>query len=197
MKYLQHSALVLLIGVALIFSGCATLQHVGLSPLNFSLQRVSSLQIAGIDVTRTKSVEELNMFQVARATLAVSRKNIPLNLTVHIQSENPVSNQIAAKLVNMDWTLILDGRRTISGVIDRPVTIPAGSSREIPLRLTLNLFDFFNDKSALDLLDLALAFAGEGGGIPRGVALEIHPTVDTPFGPIKYGRPFLIEAKQH
>jgi len=184
------------LAIVLLLAGCAGMPPaMDLSQVKFSLERVSDVHVAGIDVSRLHSVDELNMFQLARATLAVSRQQLPLDLTVHVKSENPLANRIAARIVRMDWTLVLEGRDTISGTFDRPVEIAAGSDAEIPLRLSLNLFEFFNEKSATDLLDLALAFAGEGGGIPHGVALKIRPTVDTPLGPIRYGRPFLIEPR--
>ena len=178
----------------LLLAGCATLPpSAELAKLNFTLDRISDVHVAGIDISNIKSVEDLNHFQLARAVLAVSRQRLPLELTLHLKSENPLANHVAARLVRMGWTLILDGRDTISGSIDRPVEITAGDTQEIPLRLSLNMYDFFNEKSAMDMLDLALAFAGEGGGIPHGVALRLSPTVDTPLGPIRYGTPILIE----
>lgn len=180
---------------ALLMSACATMPSIDLSQVRFSLDRVSDVHVAGIDVSNIDSAEELNPFQVARATLALSRKELPLELTLHLKSENPAANRVAARLVRVEWTLILNGRDTISGTIDRPVRIPAGSSEEIPLRLRLNMFDFFNEKSAMDMLDLALAFAGAGGRVPNGVALRLYPTIDTPLGPIRYSRPIVVEPR--
>jgi len=180
--------------VLLLLSSCATLQKGGdLSSVKFSLDRVSSVRVAGIDLMSFHSVNEMNMFQVARATLAVSRKQLPLDMTVHLKTENPMVNRVAATVVSMDWTLMLDGRETVSGTLNKKVTIPAGEVRNIPLQLSLNMFEYFNEKSALDMLDLALAFAGEGGGVPEGVVLKVRPTIDTPFGPISYGKALLIE----
>lgn len=180
--------------VALITAGCATLQQkIDLSEVKFTLDHVSDVHVAGIDISDIESIEDLNMFQLARATLAVSRERLPLDLTLHLKSENPLTNQVAARLVRMEWTLILDGRETISGTMERAVSIPAGGSQQIPLRISLNMFEFFNEKSAIDLLDLALAFAGEGGGVPHGLALKILPTIDTPFGPIRYTTPLVVE----
>jgi hypothetical protein len=176
-----------------IFSGCATMSPVDLSQVRFSLERVSDVHVAGIDISGMRSAEELNPFQLARATLAFSRQRLPLEMTLHLKSENPFANRVAARLVSMEWTLMLDGRETISGSMDRPVRIPAGEVQEIPIRLHLNMFDYFDEKSAMDLLDLALAFAGEGGGIPHGVALKVRPVIDTPLGAIRYGTPLLIE----
>lgn len=181
----------------LLMSGCAfILPPSDLSQVKFSLDRVSAVKLAGINLMNISTPDELNVFQIARATLALSRENLPLNLTLHIKSENPLANQVAAKLTRMDWTLVLDGRDTISGSMEKNIQLAAGKSTDIPLNLSLNMFDFFNEKSAMDMIELALAFAGEDGQIPQGVALKVRPTIDTPLGPITYGRDLLIKAQE-
>jgi len=193
MKHIQRLAVILGATLLLLLSSCAALQQaMELSSVKFTFDRVSSVRVAGIDLMNLHSVDQLNMFQVARATLAVSRENLPLDLTVHVKTENPLINQVAATLVSMDWTLMLDGRETISGTLNDRISLPAGEAQTIPLRLSLNMFKFFNEKSAVDMLDLALAFAGSKGSVPQGVALKIHPTIDTPLGLMRY-KEMLIE----
>ncbi len=181
---------------ALFASGCATMmQATDLSKVKFSLERISDIRLAGIDLLGISSPEDLNMFQMARATLAISREKLPLNLTLHLKSENPLANKVAAKLIRLDWTLILDGRETIHGSMEKSIKLAAGKAEDIPLQLNLNMFEFFNEKSLMDMFELALAFAGEDGAIPQGVALKIRPTIDTIFGPITYDKGILVEAK--
>ncbi|ATX82061.1 hypothetical protein Ga0123462_1197 [Mariprofundus ferrinatatus] len=180
---------------SLFLASCATMQHVSeLSNVKFTLDRVSDVRIAGIDVMNFSDAQQLNVYQVGRITLATARENLPLDITLHLKTENPVINQVAATLTRMEWTLMLDGRDTISGVLQDQITLQAGETSDIPLRLSLNMFQFFDEKNALDMLDLALAFAGEGGGIPQGVALKIRPTINTIFGPFTY-KPILIEPR--
>jgi len=182
----------------LFLTACATLMTpADLSKVKFSLDRVSAVRVAGIDLMKIESLDELNMFQVGRATMALSQNNLPLDLTLHLKSENPLANQVAARLLRMDWTLVLDGRDTISGTLEKHVQIAAGEAQDIPLNLSLNMLEFFDERSAMDMLDLALAFAAEDGAMPQGVALRIRPTIDTIFGPITYGKALLIESHKN
>ena len=194
-----HRRLPLIIAMAatLFLGACATLQQVSeLSKVKFTLDRVSAVRVAGIDLMNIEALDQLNMFQLGRVSLAVSRENLPLDITLHMKTENPLVNQVAATLIRMEWTLMLDGRETVSGTLEEDVTLPAGEALDIPLKLSLNMFEFFNEKNAMDMLDLALAFAGENGAVPKGVALKIRPTIDTIFGPITYGNPILIEPRR-
>lgn len=193
MRQFQRLATMLVTTLMLLLSSCASLQQaMDFSSVKFTFDRISSARVAGIDLMNLDSVEQLNMFQMARATLALSRENLPLDLTVHVKTENPLINHVAATLVSMDWTLMLDGRETISGTLNEHVTLAAGEVQTIPLRLSLNMFRFFNDKNAVDMLDLALAFAGSNGSVPEGVAMKIRPTIDTPLGLMRY-KEMLIE----
>jgi len=102
---LQYQRMQTVLGIIalLSFSGCASMtQHSDLSKVKFSLDHISNVSVAGINLTHIQSPEDLNMFQIARATLAVSRENLPLNLTLHLKSENPLANKIAAKLIRID-----------------------------------------------------------------------------------------------
>lgn len=187
MKTNRYFQIVLVLLLLLLPVSCASLKDVmNLAEVKFSFDHVSSVSVGGIDVMKIRSVREINMAKVARATLMVTRGNLPLELTVHIRTENPLINTVAATLVAMDWTLMLEGRETISGTLNERVTLPAGQTQTIPLRFSLNMVDFFSEKNALDMLDLALAIAGENGKIPKGVALKIRPTIQTPLGVIRY-----------
>ncbi|WP_152909290.1 LEA type 2 family protein [Mariprofundus ferrooxydans] len=178
----------------LLTAGCASFkQAYDLSQVKFKLDHISAVRVAGIDLMHIDSPDQLNVYQMARATLAVSRNNLPLDLTLHLTSENPLANRIATTLSRMDWTLILDGRETISGTLEEDISLPAGQVLDIPLHLKLNMLEFFDAENAMELLDMALAFAGENGRIPQGVALKIRPVINTPFGPMHYGKPLLIK----
>ncbi|MFC1662197.1 hypothetical protein ACFL3S_12235 [Gemmatimonadota bacterium] len=176
-------------------SSCATLQQLAaLRNVDFSLDRISNLRLAGIDLGRIGSYDEIGLADAGRLALAVTQSRLPLDFQLHLLAENPAENDTEARLLSMDWTLLLQDRETLSGVFEDEVLLPPGQPQDIPLTISLNLMDFF-EGSARDLVELALSLAGQGGA-PKEVALRATPMIDTPLGPIRYPQPITIFSRE-
>ncbi len=184
---------VLLAGVTL-WSGCQTLREVAqLRNVKFQLDRVSNAQLSGIDLRSLRSYEDLGGVQVARLASDVSNGRLPLSFTLHLQGTNPEGNSVDARLTQMEWTLLLQDKETISGTTDRGVVMSPGTPTDIPLELSLNLLDFFDD-NLRGLVELASAF-GEGAP-PATVELRMRPTIQTAVGPIRYPEPITVTRQE-
>ena len=94
----------------------------------------------------------------------------------------------------MAWTLLLQDRETLSGVLENEILLLPGEPTDVPLTISLNLMEFF-DGSAQDLLELALSIADQGGA-PKEIALRATPTIRTPLGPMQYPRPITILSRE-
>ncbi|MGI9628322.1 MAG: hypothetical protein ACR2QM_15925 [Longimicrobiales bacterium] len=179
----------------LLSTSCATLQQMAaLRQVDFSLDGVSEVRLAGIDMSRVRSHSDLGLADAARLARAVSNRELPLSLRLDLVGENPADNGTTARLVQMDWTLLLEARETVSGVFEREVVLPPGDPQPIPLSVSLNLVEFF-EGSAVDLFEMALSLAGQGGE-PKDVSLRATPTVNTALGPIRYPGPITIVGGQ-
>ena len=178
----------------LLLASCATLRQVAaLRRVAFDLDRVTGARLAGIDVARVRSYDDLSAAQLATIALAITRDELPLAFDLHLQARNPADNP-TARLLEMDWTLLIDDQETVSGVLDRAYELAPGVDTDIPVTVRLDLLDFFQ-RDAEDLAELALAIAGAEGE-PRRVALRAQPTIDTPLGPIRYPEPITIVSRQ-
>ena len=175
----------------LAMTGCATLQQVmALRDVDFSFDRVADVRLAGVELERVRSFSDLGLVEAARLTSAVAERDLPLSLDVHLNATNPEDNTVDARLVRMDWTLLIEGREALSGVFDDEVILPPGEPRDVPFPVTLNLVEFV-DGSARDLFDMALALAGAGGE-PAELAIRASPVVQTVLGPIRYPSPLIL-----
>ena len=195
MKTLSRTLLTaaLLLGVAATTQGCQTLREIAaLRSVNFALDNVTNARLAGVDIQRFRSYEDLTATDIMRIGAAVADRRLPLRFQLHLAARNPEENQVQARMVRMAWTLLIEDRETISGIVDENIVLPPGEVRDIPVAIEVDLVDFF-DRSARDLVDLALAVAGEGE--PRNIKLRATPTIDTPIGQIEYPEPITIVSR--
>jgi len=184
------AALVLLAG-----AGCQTLREIAaLRNVAFTLDHVTDARLAGVDVQRLKSYQDLSLIEVAKLGRALIKKELLLDFELHVRAENPPDNPVQARLVRMDWTLLIDDRETISGVFDDNIVLPPGQPTDVPIPISLNLVDFF-EHGVQDLVELALSVAGQGGE-PKRIKLQAIPTIDTALGPIRYPKPIVIISKE-
>ena len=176
-------------------AGCATLQQLAaLRDVDFALDRLSDVRLAGIDLTRVTSYSQLGVADAGRLAAAVAQRNLPMDFRVHLTALNPADNSVDARLVRMDWTLLLQDRETLSGVFAEETLLRRGQPTDVPIAVSLDLMDFFQG-NAQDLLNLALSLAGRGGP-PTEVTLRATPTVDTALGPIRYPQPITIVSRE-
>ena len=94
----------------------------------------------------------------------------------------------------MQWSLFLDARETISGILDTATVLPAGQATDVALVARMNLVQYVSGGLG-DLVTLARALAGAPDAHTE-VRLRATPTVDTPLGPITYPEPITIVKKE-
>lgn len=179
------------ISALLLLTGCATLQQIGaLQRVDFSLQGVSNVRLAGIDFSEVRSFSDLSLGDAAALASAIQSRDLPLQLELDVLAENPADNYADARLLEMAWTLFLEDRETVNGVVREELVLPRGQPTPVPVEVGLNLVDFY-EGNARDLFELARSLAGLGGE-PKEVALEALPTVQTDLGPIRYPEPLRL-----
>jgi hypothetical protein len=172
-------------------TGCATLQQItALRQVNFAIDRVSEVRLAGIDLTARRSYADLSLSEATTLATALTRKDLPLAFTLHLRAENPADNRVSARLTRMRWTMLLEDHETVSGTVEHEYTFPPGAPQDLPIAIELNLTEFF-ERNARDLFELALNLAGQGGA-PKNVTLRAVPTIQTSLGPIQYPQPITI-----
>jgi hypothetical protein len=191
MRRRRHALLAIAV-VAL--TGCATLQQIAaLRDVDFEVDRLSDVRLAGVDIARVTSFSQLSAADVARLASAVSQRTLPMEFRLHLTATNPADNTVDARLVRMDWTLLLQDRETLSGVFADETLLRRGVATDVPIGISLDLTDFFQG-SAQDLFNLARSLANPGGP-PTQVTLRATPTVDTAIGPIRYPGPITIVSR--
>jgi hypothetical protein len=202
----KRSAVCITLVSLLPLQGCATLGEIArtltnLKRLQFRLEGIGDSSLAGVSLAGKSEVGDFSISDGIRLLAAFRSKRLPARFLLEVGARNPNdgsggSTRTTSTLTRFDWRLLIDDRPTISGGIDRPLEIPGtGQSTTIPLRMELDLYEFFGNRGYDDLLKLALALGGRNGDISR-VALDARPSVSTPLGEIAYPEPITIVSRE-
>jgi hypothetical protein len=202
----RPAVLVALLAACLILGSCAALNDmasvlVNLQRLKFRLGAVHGFRVVGIDIGGKTRVSDFNAADILKLGQAYAAKKLPVEFILDVLAVNPNdgtggSTRTVSTLTSLESRLLIDDKPTVTGNIDQPVEIPGtGQESVLPIRLSLDLLEFFGNRSANDVLNLVLALGGKSGS-PARLALDARPTVTTPLGPITYpGRLTIVSAE--
>jgi len=169
--------------------------------LEFKLGSVKDFSLAGVNLSRVNSLGDLSISQGLKLTNSFRKKELPADFTLMLNAKNPNdgtggSKETKATIKNIDWRLFIDGVETISGVVNDNIVVPGtGSAVDIPIRMDLDLYDFFGNKGYDRLINLAMALGGSKGSSSK-ITLDIKPTVSTGIGDIRYPGRIKVVDKQ-
>ncbi len=175
---------------------CQNLQQLSsLKLMKFDLDRVSNVRLAGIDVLNLKSARDLGALDLLRVTQAIARRDVPLSFNLHVAAEAPQNLPVTAKLSTMEWTLFLQNKEAVSGLLNQSISLPAGQRVDIPVEIKLNAVDFV-EGNAQNLVELVKNLIGSGDN-PVNLRLSARPTIQTPLGPFRFPNAIDVVSKTY
>lgn len=172
-----------------------------LQRLTFKLGEVHDFRLAGISLDGRSRISQFSFADGLRLIEGFRSKKLIADFVLDVKALNPNdgtggSPQTVATLAGLESRLLIDGTPTVIGDIERAVEIPGtGQESVIPIRLSLDLLEFFGNRQYEDLLNLALAIGGANRD-PARVALDAQPRVNTAYGPVTYPGRITIVAKE-
>jgi hypothetical protein len=205
----KHALLIaLILPGLLVLSGCAELQQLAssllsLQKLQFKLGSVHDFNLLGIRFGAKSTLRDFSAMDGFALVQGFQSKRLPAEFVLDIQVRNPNdgsggTRQTISTLTSLESRLLIDGKTTVTGNIDKAMEIPGtGQATIIPIRLSLDLYEFFGNNGYDELLGLALAIGGRSGSSSR-LTLDAQPRVTTPFGEIVYpGRITIVDKEFH
>jgi hypothetical protein len=203
----KRSVIVCVILASLLaFESCATLSDMAsviaaLQKLKFKLLGVRDFRLLGLDISGKTKISDFSAVDAVRLVQSYTSKKLPVDFVVDVLAINPNdgtggTRKTTSTLTALECRLLIDGQPTIIGNIDQAIEIPGtGQETVIPLRLSLDMFEFFAGKKYEELVQMALAIGGKNRSAAR-LALDAQPTVSTPAGPITYpGRVTIVSTE--
>lgn len=178
--------------ILILSSGCSGVYDaiVNLQRLQFKLDKVTDLKVAGVRFSNLSSISEINITDAATLLASFNSGKLPVSFVLNVLAKNPNdgtrgTKKSSAVIENLAWRLFIDNKETVNGNVGN-ITVPGvGESTKIPVQVNLDLLKFFRDGSYESLINLALALGGKNGSSSR-LTLKAKPTVRTEFGPITY-----------
>ncbi len=195
-KAKTRSLAVLAVFSLLFLGSCAMLQDMAsaisnLQRLRFKLGAVHDFQLMGISFSGKTRLNQFSVMDGVKLFQAFQSRSLPAGFVLDVLAVNPNdgtggSPKTVSTLTSLESRLLIDGTPTVTGNIEQPVEIPGtGQESVIPIRLTIDLYEFFGNKKYNDLINLALAIGGANQDGAR-LALDAQPRVSTPYGAITY-----------
>jgi hypothetical protein len=184
--------LVLFVAITFTFYKCSIYQTItNLSRLQFKLGEINSFRVNDLDISNKSSLNDFNATDLIKLTTSFTQGKLPVSFVLNVDAKNPNDGtggyaRTDATLKSFRWRLFIDDKETISGNIDSPVTVPGtGEVTKIPLRVNIDLLQFFKDQGFERVINLALTLGGKNGSTSK-ITLYATPTVSTPIGNITY-----------
>lgn len=188
-----------------VFQGCSILQNLSsMKQVQFRIGSLSGISIGGVSVMGKQKVTDFSVGETMSLAGKVAGRSLPLSLTVNVEARNPnetvqgngMSMSGIATLQSMEWRLLIDDVPTLSGIIQGPITLPAGGEIvTIPITTEFNLFSVFEERGYAGMAKLAFALANPGSS-QVSVILDAKPVIETFLGNMTYpGRITIIEKE--
>jgi len=182
----------------IIISSCSqvsdiTRSLIGLKELKFNIQNYENFAVSGIKLDNISSTKDFSIVDGLKLIKLFNNKNLIFSFRVNVVAVNPNTVRgkklnTRAKITELSYLFMLDGRETIKGKIEDELIVPAGGeSITIPIEARIDLLKFFADKTYEEVVKLVLSLGGMNRS-NRKMELFINPTIDTPIGDLSPGK---------
>ena len=172
-----------IVGISSQFNtGCTTFDTLAnITRLQFKLGSVNNFSLAGVNLSNKRNIGDFSVTDVLRLTEGFANDNLQAGFTLNVLARNPNtpggSQNTTSAVTRMDWRLLIDQKPTISGVMGSEIIVPGtGQTATIPINMSLNLMEFFNNLGYEGIVKLALALGGVSGS-PTRITLKAIPAM--------------------
>ncbi|MDC1068021.1 hypothetical protein OAQ99_02550 [Candidatus Kapabacteria bacterium] len=193
------------LSLIVLLSSCSQLKQLAnsianLKNLQFSLERIESLDLAGVNISKNTSLNDLSTSSILKLTAAAASKNMPISFNLLVKAENPNStstggnNSSMATITDFPFDLFIDNTKTISGNISSNVKVPEAGVTVFPVSVGFEMFDMFGSGGYQKMAKLAMNLAGFKTDQTKLKVIAI-PKISTSIGPLNPGKITILNKK--
>jgi len=168
--------------------------------LEFEIINTENYNLSGADINNFASVKDMNLIDGTKILQGFTNKKLDLTFRINLQATNPNTTKgkklsARATISKLSYSILLEGKRTVSGSIEEKFEVPeGGGSVIIPINAKINLMQFFGGSSYKELINLVLSIGGAKKS-GKKVELIINPTIESPIGDLSPGNIKVFEKE--
>jgi hypothetical protein len=178
--------------IVFMLASCSVYEtFVNLTRLQFKLDNVGNFELNGINLSNKKAMSDFSPQEILNISGMFATGKFPVSFILNVDAKNPNDGtggykSTDATIQSFPWRLLIDDKETISGNISQPISVPGtGEVTTIPIKIQMDLIEFFQNEGYQSLINLALTLGGENGSTSK-LTLYADPVVKTPLGNISY-----------
>jgi hypothetical protein len=193
------------LGLAVIILGLLSVQGcdlyetlVNLTRLQFSLDEVDNLAVAGVSLDDKTDISDVSASEVLTLSTALLAGELTTSMTLNVEALNPNDGsggyqRTKALIKAFPYNLQLREKRVVSGDIEEPISVPGTGEVEIfKLGVEFDLLEIFAFVGYEDALNMTLQLNASDNDATT-LALRALPVVGTEYGDINYPDTLTIE----
>jgi LEA14-like dessication related protein len=164
--------------VAVIFlASCGILKKMQtFAKCDFKLKSLDPIMLAGVNIQKKSSFNNLNIFDVAKVTAAYIVKSVPIDITANIFATNP--NSSPAAMTKMDWIFYIDKTQIVSGILNKRIDIPAnGGTATFTVEIKADLIKVLSGQSKESIQNFAFGLTDANNKASSRITLKVKPYV--------------------
>lgn len=195
MKLLKNISYLLLLTVLVLSFGCKTRDDLqAFKEAKYSLAGIDKLHLNGVSLLDKKRPEDFNFAEAAMLFTAFSDNNLAANSTLGLNVElEEGSKDRSMTVTQLKWQLLLNGKQTLSGLINEPVELRDGLNT-ISVKTPVLLAEENGKPNYNNLMGLLTLLGNQDKAKRPEILLQIKPTIQTSVGPVEF--PSFINIKE-
>lgn len=202
---MRKKAIITSLTLLLLLSSCTQLKQIlntisNLKNIQFSLKDIESVELAGVNISRKSSLNDLSTSNILKLTAAAASKNMPITFKLFIEAKNPNStasgnsNSSAATITDFPFSLFIDGTRTVSGNISSDIKVPEAGTTVFPVSIGFEMFEMFNSGGYEKMAKMAMNLSGFKTD-ETNLKVVANPKITTSLGPLNPGEITILNKK--
>jgi hypothetical protein len=195
MKLIKNISYLLLLAVLVFSFGCKTKDDLkAFKEAKYSLEGIDKLHLNGVNLLDKKRAEDFNFAEAAMLFSAFSDNNLAANSTLGLNVKlDEGSKDRSMTVTQLKWQLLLNGKQTLSGLINEPIELRDGLNT-ISVKTAVRLAEENGKPDFNNLLGLLALLDNQDKSKRPALVLQIKPTIQTSVGPVEF--PSFINIKE-